>query len=84
MRASPRTNDPQVLGGAEGGWIFALPFGDLVGALFTYNMLPETAALYASGAVILLGFAVGYKGHRLTLKDLLRTIVDTASWSWRR
>ncbi len=63
----------------KSGWIFALPFIVLVGALFTYNMLPETAALYASGAVILLGFTVGYKGHRLTLKDLWGTIVDTSS-----
>jgi TRAP transporter 4TM/12TM fusion protein len=61
------------------GWIFALPFVVLVAALFTYNLQPETAALYAAGAVIALGFTVGYKGHRLTLKDLWATIVDTSS-----
>ncbi len=61
------------------GWIFALPFIVLVIALFTYNMQPETAALYAAGAVIALGFTVGYKGHKLKLADLWGAIVDTSS-----
>ena len=61
------------------GWIFGLPFVVLVIALFTYNMQPETAALYASGAVIVLGFTVGYKGHKLKPADLWGAIVDTSS-----
>ncbi len=63
----------------KSGWIFALPFVVLVIALFTWNMQPETAALYASGAVIVLGFTVGYKGHRLKLADLWASVVDTSS-----
>ncbi len=45
------------------GWVFVIPFAALVWALFTLNWEPETAAMLASGAVLLLAFYLISVGH---------------------
>ena len=59
------------------GWFFPLPFGVLIYALFGLNLLPETAALYAT--VVLFGFVAvfGYDGKRAGIGLLLRALVET-------
>jgi len=59
------------------GWHFGLPFGVLLAALFIWRMDPEDSALLASIAIVVVGFARGYKGRRLTLKTLGNVFVET-------
>jgi TRAP transporter 4TM/12TM fusion protein len=59
------------------GWHFALPFGVLLAALFWWGFDPEDAALLASIAIVVVGFARGYRGKRLRLKALGQVFVDT-------
>lgn len=61
------------------GWHFALPFGVLLLALFWWRMDPEDSALLASIAIVIVGFARGYRGQRLTLKSLGKVFVDTGT-----
>jgi TRAP transporter 4TM/12TM fusion protein len=48
------------------GWYFILPFVLLLYALFSWNVQPEKAALYALGLIIVLGLFLSYQGKRLT------------------
>lgn len=59
------------------GWHFVLPFGILLVALFWWRMDPEDSALLASIAIVVVGFARGYRGTRLTIRSLARVFVDT-------
>ena len=59
------------------GWLFILPFVGLIYALFELNWRAETAALLASGIVLAIGFGVGYKGRRMTLRDVWDSLVGT-------
>ncbi len=61
----------------KSGWIFIIPFVVLILALFSWNFEPEEAALDAAGLLIILGMAFGYKGRRMTLKDIFWSIVET-------
>ncbi|MBX2882678.1 MAG: TRAP transporter fused permease subunit [Granulosicoccus sp.] len=61
------------------GWHFALPFGVLLGALFIWRFDPEDSALLASVAIVVVGFARGYRGTRLSLKTLGNVFVDTGT-----
>jgi TRAP transporter 4TM/12TM fusion protein len=65
----------KVLGG---GWMFLVPFAILVYTMFWRNWEPEYAAMAASAAIIVLGFALGYAGHRMKLRDLWDAVVETA------
>jgi TRAP-type uncharacterized transport system fused permease subunit len=49
----------------------------LIYALFWLNREPENAAIYACVTVMVLGFALGYGGSRLTPKKLWNCIVRT-------
>jgi TRAP transporter 4TM/12TM fusion protein len=59
------------------GLHFAVPFVVLVVALFSYNLQPETAALWSSLALVALALAFGYKGERPALMALLDTFRTT-------
>lgn len=59
------------------GWAFALPFAVLVYALFWLNREAETAALYACGAVAVIGWLLGYGADRLGWRRLLDCVVET-------
>jgi len=50
----------------------------LIYTMFWLNLEPEYAAMAASAAIIVLGFAFGYDGHRMTLRDLWNAVVETA------
>ncbi|WP_167855879.1 TRAP transporter permease [Natronospirillum operosum] len=52
------------------GGHFLLPFVLLVVMLFTFNRSPQAAALWATGAVALLGLLRGYGGDRIRARDL--------------
>ncbi|WP_162901632.1 TRAP transporter fused permease subunit [Breoghania sp. L-A4] len=59
------------------GWHFLIPFGVLLGALFWWRLDPEDSALLASIAIVVVGFARGYRGDRLSFKTLRHVFVDT-------
>jgi len=60
------------------GWMFLVPFAVLVYTMFWLNLEPEYAAMSASAVIIVLGFAVGYDGRQMTLRDLWEAVVGTA------
>jgi TRAP transporter 4TM/12TM fusion protein len=59
------------------GWHYVLAFVVLIAALFWLNREPETAALYASGAIILSGLFAGYKKQRMPLKEVWNAVTAT-------
>jgi len=59
------------------GWIFALPFAVLIFGLFWMNLEPEEAALDACSVLVILGLAFGYKGRRMTLRDIFWAVAET-------
>jgi TRAP transporter 4TM/12TM fusion protein len=61
------------------GWLFLVPFAVLIYTMFWLNLEPEYCAMAASAAIIVLGFAFGYDGQRMTLRDLWVAVVETAS-----
>ncbi len=59
------------------GWYFPLPFAALIIALFNFNFSPEMSALIATGVIVATSTIFGYKGKRLTLRDLLDAVRAT-------
>ena len=59
------------------GWFFPLPFLVLILALFLWNDLPEKAALRAIAVIIIAAIVFGYKGKRLTVRNLIETMEAT-------
>jgi TRAP transporter 4TM/12TM fusion protein len=59
------------------GWYFIVPFAVLIGGLFWMNLTPETAALYASIALIVCGFFGNYRNKRMGPRDLVESLVET-------
>ncbi len=59
------------------GWVFPIPFGVLIGSLFFLNLSPESSALYACIALVLVGVAFGYKGKKLKPGDGIVVVANT-------
>ena len=59
------------------GWYFPLPFGVLIWALFGANLLPETAALYATVVLFIFVAVFGYDGKHAGIGLLLRALMKT-------
>jgi len=60
------------------GWLFLAPFVVLIYTMFWQNLEPEYCAMAASLAIVILGFAFGYGGQRMRLRDLWDCVVGTA------
>jgi TRAP transporter 4TM/12TM fusion protein len=58
------------------GWHFILPFVILLFALFQLREEAEISALYAAGAIVLLGFVRPYQGKRLNFRTLCAAFWD--------
>jgi len=61
-----------------GGWLFLAPFAVIVYTMFWRNWEPEYSAIAAAAVIVALGFAVGYAGHRMKLKDIWEAVVETS------
>ena len=70
-------NIPKFMDVLKTGWYFPLPFVVLIMALFTFNYSPEMSALIATATIIVTSVLFGYKGKRLTFRDLVAAIRDT-------
>jgi len=52
------------------GWHFIVPFAILLYALYAAQASAEQSAMYAVGAIVVLGALHSYKGHRLSVRLL--------------
>ncbi|WP_369856649.1 TRAP transporter permease [Candidatus Thalassolituus haligoni] len=59
------------------GWIFVVPFAAVVGALFFFNLRPETAALWGALGALIVGVSRGYKGKRMGISDIRAALAET-------
>ncbi|SEG59862.1 TRAP transporter permease [Marinobacterium lutimaris] len=59
------------------GWIFAIPFAGVIGALFFFNLRPETAALWGALGALIVGLVRGYNGKRMGLADIRDALAET-------
>ncbi|MEN8197543.1 MAG: TRAP transporter fused permease subunit, partial [Pseudomonadota bacterium] len=59
------------------GWVFTAPFAVLIYLLFWANLRAETAAIWASLAVLAIGLFIGYQGKRMRLRGLWESLVTT-------
>jgi TRAP transporter 4TM/12TM fusion protein len=61
----------------KSGWYFPIPFIVLITALFGFNYSPEMSALLSVLAIIITSMLFGYKGKRLSIRDLFNSIRQT-------
>ena len=59
------------------GGHYIVPFIVIIVCLFTYNLVPQTSALWASISLIPLGMLIGYKGDRMKLLAPVRALAET-------
>ena len=59
------------------GWPYILPFVVIFVALFVFNYGPEMAALLASAMVVVAGLLIGYKGERMSPRELVTVLHST-------
>ena len=59
------------------GWPFILPFVVLIVSLFNLNLRPDTSALAAALAAVIVGVGLGYDGKRMAIKAIFRTFSST-------
>ena len=69
---------PRIWAVLKKGWLFVVPFVVLIYTMFWLNLEPEYCAMAASLAIIVLGFAFGYDGQRMKLRDLWDAVAQTA------
>lgn len=77
IRRVPGSQIPRLVMVVTKGWLFALPFAVLIYALFSLNVQPENAAIYACLATMLIGLTFGYASQRLTLREIWNCVVRT-------
>ncbi|MGE0744337.1 MAG: TRAP transporter permease [Rhodospirillales bacterium] len=68
---------PPLLRALREGWFFLIPFAVLVHALFWRHLSPEESALWASGAIVAVNWAFGYKGRRIGPKAIYESVRET-------
>ncbi len=59
------------------GWHFILPIAALIFTLFYYTSAPELAAIVATVTIFIVGITRGYRGTRLKIGDLWRSLGAT-------
>jgi TRAP transporter 4TM/12TM fusion protein len=64
----------------KSGWHFPIPIAFLIATLAypEYFRIPiERAAVYSTAMLIVLSLAFGYRGNRVSVREMLRAILDT-------
>ncbi len=61
------------------GWLYLVPFAVIILCLFSFNLLPQAAALWASLSLLPVGLLVGYKGQRMKVMAPIRALAETGS-----
>ncbi len=73
-------NPPKFIEVLKSGWHFPIPIAFLIATLVwpEYFQIPiERAAIYATAILIVLSLSFGYRGQRVSLRQMLRAILDT-------
>ena len=73
-------NIPSFLEVVKSGWHFPIPIVFLISTLAypEYFQIPiERAAVYSTAILIVLCLAFGYRGQRVSIREMLRAILDT-------
>ncbi|MCZ6772989.1 MAG: TRAP transporter large permease subunit, partial [Proteobacteria bacterium] len=68
---------PRLLSVLKSGWYFVLPFAALIYTLFWMNWQVQKAAIAACVITLIIGMLFGYKGQRMSLKDIYEAFRDT-------
>lgn len=79
IRSVPAAEIPSLPRTFRSGWFFVIPFAVLIFALFRLHLRPEEAALWSVACLIVLAVALGYRGRRLNVRDLLATLRNTGT-----
>jgi TRAP transporter 4TM/12TM fusion protein len=69
-------NAPPFLQVLRAGWHFLVPILFLIVALLYFEVPAERAAIYSTGILIILNFVFGYRGQRVSLRQLLHAIIE--------
>lgn len=59
------------------GWMYLSPFAVILIGLFTFNLRPQTAAMWAIGVIIPLALFWGYRGVRMPWQKFFVALGDT-------
>ncbi len=73
-------NIPPFLDVLKSGWHFPIPIAFLIATLTwpEYFQIPiERAAIYSTAMLVVLSLAFGYRGNRVTPRQMVRAILDT-------
>ena len=81
IKPIPEDQIPQFRKVMKSGWYFLVPFVILLGTLFWLNAPPETAALFGTASICILGCIFTYKGNRLNLSTLWTCLKKTGEIS---
>jgi TRAP transporter 4TM/12TM fusion protein len=71
---------PEFLHVLKSGWHFPIPLAFLVITIAypdVFQIPIERAAVYATAILIVLSMTFGYRGYRVTAKEILRAVLDT-------
>ncbi len=77
----PESRIPALFGVLKAGWYFPIPFVVLILALFSWNLRPELSALYAAVTLVAFNLVLGFRGKRMSPRDLFESVRDTGQAS---
>jgi len=77
IHGEPPENLPRTAAVLRDGWYFPIPFAVLIYALLVWGMRAEYCALLATAVLIFCALAFGFRGHRYSVREVLRAAVST-------
>jgi TRAP transporter 4TM/12TM fusion protein len=78
LKPLDRDQIPRLFTVLRNGWYFAIPVAILIYTLFWLGYAPETSALAATAALLVLALVFGFQGKRIGISDLIEMMRDTA------
>ena len=78
--AAPIENMPRFVDILKSGWHFPIPIAFLIATLAWpefFSIPIERAAVYTTAMIAVLSWIFGYRGHRVSLREMGRAVLDT-------
>ncbi|HZD19959.1 MAG TPA: TRAP transporter fused permease subunit [Burkholderiales bacterium] len=78
--AAPVENMPRFVDILKSGWHFPIPIAFLIATLAWpefFSIPIERAAIYTTAMIAVLSWIFGYRGHRVSLAEMARAVLDT-------
>ncbi len=63
----------------KAGWPYFVPFAVIILCLFSFNLLPQASALWASVSLLPIGLLLGYRGERMDMLAPVRALAETGA-----